>query len=427
MSCPCFQKKPEEEDNNLSKEQIDKLPVAQPVNAPEPSTPPSAAAAACSTSTAAANAAAEDNAAAENGNSNARTFNFRELASAAKNFRQESLISEGGYGKVFKATLHDGQVVAVKQLDRNGTQASKEFSVEVLVLTLLRHPNIVDLIGYCADGEQRLLVYEYMAMGSLEDHLLDLPKDKKPLDWNTRMKIASGAAQGLEYLHEKANPPIIYRDLKSSNVLVDEDYNPKLFDYGLAKLTSGGGGSNMQMLTPRVMGSGYSAPEYERTGELTFKSDVYSFGVILLELITGRRAVDTSRPPSQQNLVTWAQPIFRDPKRFPEMADPLLKDNFPVRSLNQAVGVAAMCLQDEPSVRPLIGDVLAALSFLQVAPKEDPVPAAIPDAPSGHANKNEPDNDDDDHEDEDEEEYEDDEDERSGSEDGSSSDSSGKK
>lgn len=198
-------------------------------------------------------------------------------------------------------------MVAVKQLDRNGTQASKEFSVEVLVLTLLRHPNIVDLIGYCADGEQRLLVYEYMAMGSLEDHLLDLPQDKKPLDWITRMKIASGAAQGLEYLHEKANPPIIYRDLKSSNILLDEDYNPKLFDYGLAKLTSGGGGSNMQMLTPRVMGSGYYAPEYERTGELTLKSDVYSFGVILLELITGRRSMDTSRPPAQQNLVTWVR------------------------------------------------------------------------------------------------------------------------
>nr|GME12880.1 serine/threonine-protein kinase CDL1-like [Ipomoea batatas] len=384
MSCPCFQKKAEDEDNNLSKEQIDQLPVAQPVNVPEPSTPPPAAATACSTSTAAGDnqaASADDNAAAENGNSNAKTFNFRELASAVKNFRQECLISEGGYGKVFKGTLQDGQMVAVKQLDRNGTQASKEFSVEVLVLTLLRHPNIVDLIGYCADGEQRLLVYEYMAMGSLEDHLLDLPQDKKPLDWITRMKIASGAAQGLEYLHEKANPPIIYRDLKSSNILLDEDYNPKLFDYGLAKLTSGGGGSNMQMLTPRVMGSGYYAPEYERTGELTLKSDVYSFGVILLELITGRRSMDTSRPPAQQNLVTWAQPIFRDPKRFPEMADPRLKDDFPVRSLNQAVGVVAMCLQDEPSVRPLIGDVLAALSFLQVAPKEDPVPASIPHAP----------------------------------------------
>nr|GLL34927.1 serine/threonine-protein kinase CDL1-like [Ipomoea trifida] len=325
MSCPCFQKKAEDEDNNLSKDQIDQLPVAQPVNVPEPSTPPPAAA--CSTSTAAGDnqaASADDNAAAENGNSNAKTFNFRELASAVKNFRQECLISEGGYGKVFKGTLQDGQMVAVKQLDRNGTQASKEFSVE-------------------------------------------------------------------------------------------------LFDYGLAKLTSGGGGSNMQMLTPRVMGSGYYAPEYERTGELTLKSDVYSFGVILLELITGRRSMDTSRPPAQQNLVTWAQPIFRDPKRFPEMADPRLKDDFPVRSLNQAVGVAAMCLQDEPSVRPLIGDVLAALSFLQVAPKEDPVPASIPHAPSGHANQNEPDDDDE------EEEEEEDDYEGSGSEDGSSSDSDGEK
>lgn len=133
----------------------------------------------------------------------------------------------------------------------------------------------------------------------------DLKDDTKPLDWLTRMKIASGVAQGLEYIHEKANPPIIYRDLKSTNILLDEEFNPKLFDYGLAKLT-GGGGNTPTAMTPRVMGTyGYSAPEYERSGELTLKSDVYSFGVILLELITGRRAVDTERPIEEQNLVDW--------------------------------------------------------------------------------------------------------------------------
>ncbi|XP_073128746.1 probable serine/threonine-protein kinase PBL25 [Henckelia pumila] len=312
---------------------------------------------------------------AENGDNTAKTFTFRELAIATKNFRQECLLGEGGFGRVFRATLQSsGQVVAVRQLDRSGTQGSKEFQVEVLMLSLLQHPNLVSLIGYCADGEQRLLVYEYMPAGSLKNFLFDLQPNIKPMNWSTRMKIALGIAQGLEYLHEKANPPIIYRDLKASNILLDEMNNPRLSDYGLAKLVQSGN----KMHVPRVMATyGYCAPEYERHGELTSKSDVYSFGVILLELITGRKALDTTRPADEQNIVSWAQPIFRDPKMFPEMADPLLKKDFPITSLNQAVGVASMCLHEEPSVRPLIMDVVAALSFLATAPPETPVPARL--------------------------------------------------
>ncbi|KAL3523401.1 hypothetical protein ACH5RR_016235 [Cinchona calisaya] len=308
-------------------------------------------------------------------NSGARTFTFRELAMATKNFRQECLLGEGGFGKVYKATLQSGEVVAVKRLDRIGTQGNKEFIVEVLALTLLHHPSLVSLIGYCADGEQRLLVYEYLPFGSLESHLHVYNCFAEPLNWQTRMKIALGTAQGLEYLHEKANPAIIYRDLKMSNILLDEEYNPKLSDYGLAKLAQG----NTKMhVSPRVMGTyGYCAPEYERNGELTTKSDVYSFGVVLLELITGRRALDTTRPTEEQNLVTWAQPIFKNPKRFQEIADPLLKMQFPERSLNQAVGITAMCLQDEPSVRPLISDVVNILGFLTVAPPQEAIPATL--------------------------------------------------
>ncbi|KAL6988675.1 putative serine/threonine-protein kinase pbl26 [Sarracenia purpurea var. burkii] len=327
----------------------------------------------------------------ENEDIAAQTFTFRELAAATKNFRQECLLGEGGFGRVYKGTLQpSGQVVAVKQLDRNGMQGNKEFLVEVLMLSLLRHPNLVNLIGYCADGDQRLLVYEYMPLGSIEDHLLDIPEDKKPLDWLARMKIASGSAQGLQYLHEKANPPVIYRDLKSSNIMLDEEFNPKLADYGLAKLGLGG---NKMHVPPRVMGTyGYCAPEYERTGELSLKSDVYSFGVVLLELITGRRAIDTTRPTQEQKLVCWAQPFFRDPKRFPEMVDPLLEGKFPVKSLNQAVGVVAMCLQEEPSVRPLISDVVAALSFLALVPDE-PIPSLpVPNQPSEVKIHSEPEN-----------------------------------
>ncbi|OMP01424.1 hypothetical protein CCACVL1_03095 [Corchorus capsularis] len=305
--------------------------------------------------------------AAGSNNIAAQTFTFRKLANATKNFRQECLIGEGGFGRVYKGKLEKtGQVVAVKHLDRNGLQGNKEFLLEVLMLSLLHHQNLVNLIGYCADGDQRLLVYEYMPLGSLEDHLLDLTPDQEPLDWYARMKIALGAAKGLEYLHDKANPPVIYRDLKSSNILLDKEFNAKLSDFGLAKL---GPTEDKTHVSSRVMGTyGYCAPEYQRIGQLTVKSDVYSFGVVLLELISGRRAIDTTRPNKEQNLVAWAQPVFKYPSRFPELTDPILTGEFPVKALNQAVAVAAMCLQEEASVRPLISDVVTVLSFLGNGP-----------------------------------------------------------
>ncbi|KAK4283545.1 hypothetical protein QN277_000485 [Acacia crassicarpa] len=300
----------------------------------------------------------------------AQTFTFRELAAATKNFKPECLLGEGGFGRVYKGCLEStGQVVAVKQLDRNGLQGNREFLVEVLMLSLLHHPNLVNLIGYCADGDQRLLVYEFMPLGSLEDHLHDLPPDKEPLDWNTRMKIAAGAAKGLEYLHDKANPPVIYRDLKSSNILLDEGYHPKLSDFGLAKLGPVGDKTHV---STRVMGTyGYCAPEYAMTGQLTLKSDVYSFGVVFLELITGRKAIDNTRAPGEHNLVAWARPLFKDRRKFPKMADPLLQGRYPMRGLYQALAVAAMCLQEQAATRPLIGDVVTALTYL-ASQKYDP-------------------------------------------------------
>ncbi|WOH01850.1 hypothetical protein DCAR_0521236 [Daucus carota subsp. sativus] len=293
----------------------------------------------------------------------AQTFTFRELAAATKNFRPECLLGEGGFGRVYKGKLgNTGQIVAIKKLDRNGLQGSREFLVEVLMLSLLHDPNLVNLIGYCADGDQRLLVYEYMPLGSLEDHLLDLSEGQQPLDWYTRMKIALHAAKGLEYLHEKAKPPVIYRDLKSSNILLEHDFNAKLSDFGLAKLGPMGDRSHV---SSRVMGTyGYCAPEYQRTGQLTVKSDIYSFGVVLLELITGRRAIDVRRRNREQTLVSWAEPIFKEPHRFTELADPLLEGKFPIKALNQAVAVASMCLQDDATIRPSMSDVVTALTFL---------------------------------------------------------------
>ncbi|XP_028775967.1 probable serine/threonine-protein kinase PBL7 [Neltuma alba] len=293
----------------------------------------------------------------------AQTFTFRELATAARNFRAECLLGEGGFGRVYKGRLEsNNQVVAIKQLDRNGLQGNREFLVEVLMLSLLHHPNLVSLIGYCADGDQRLLVYEYMPLGSLEDHLHDVSPGKKCLDWNTRMKIAAGAAKGLEYLHDKANPPVIYRDLKCSNILLGEGYHPKLSDFGLAKL--GPVGENTHVST-RVMGTyGYCAPEYAMTGQLTLKSDVYSFGVVLLEIITGRKAIDNSKAAGEQNLVAWARPLFKDQRKFSLMADPMLEGQYPSRGLCQALAVAAMCVQEQANMRPVIADVVTALTYL---------------------------------------------------------------
>lgn len=302
--------------------------------------------------------------------SNAQTFTFQELAVVTKNFTPESLLGEGGFGRVYKGQLEStGQLVAVKQLDRNGLQGNREFLVEVLMLSLLHHPNLVNLIGYCADGDQRLLVYELMPLGSLEDHLHDLPPKKEALDWNTRMKIAAGAAKGLEYLHDKANPPVIYRDLKSSNILLDEGFSPKLSDFGLAKL--GPTGDNTHVST-RVMGTyGYCAPEYAMTGQLTLKSDIYSFGVVLLELITGRKAIDSNCPHGEHNLVAWARPLFKDRKKFAKMADPLLHGHYPTRGLYQALAVTAMCLQEQAASRPLMKDVVTALQYLASQPYDN--------------------------------------------------------
>ncbi|KAK1375152.1 putative serine/threonine-protein kinase PBL23 [Heracleum sosnowskyi] len=268
-----------------------------------------------------------------------QVYTFRELAAATQNFHHDLLVGEGGFGRVYKGRITStNEIVAVKQLDRNGYQGNREFLAEVLTLSIVHHPNLVNLLGYCADGQQRILVYEYMPNGSLENHLLEISTERPPpLDWYTRMKIAKGAAQGLEYLHDTASPSIIYRDFKAANILLDNNFNPKLSDFGLAKL-----------------------------GQLTPKSDVYSFGVVFLEIISGKRAIDPTKPTEQQSLVTWATPLFKDKRKFKSIADPLLQDKYPVKGLYQALAIASMCLQEEAKTRPLISDVVTALEYLSM-------------------------------------------------------------
>ncbi|KAK7303285.1 hypothetical protein RJT34_14188 [Clitoria ternatea] len=294
-----------------------------------------------------------------------KIFAYEDLNEATNNFSSERLIGEGGFGNVYKGYLASlDQTAAVKVLNRQGAQGTREFFSEILMLSMVQHPNLVRLIGYCADGDHRILVYEFMANGSLENHLLDIGENKEALDWKTRMKIAEGAARGLEYLHNSADPQVIFRDFKSSNILLDENFNPKLSDFGLAKIAPKEGEDYVKT---RVMGTfGYCAPEYAATGQLTTKSDIYSFGVVFLEIITGRRVLDPARVTAEQNLIDWAQPLIKDRTKFSLMADPALKGQFPVKGLFQALAVAAMCLQEEADTRPYMDDVVTALTHLAV-------------------------------------------------------------
>ncbi|KAG4177403.1 hypothetical protein ERO13_A11G303900v2 [Gossypium hirsutum] len=372
MNCfPCFSSQKSKKEGSSRREHVD-------VNIDQPPQP--------TVTAETENKEAPSTPAEYDNNSSIKAFNFRELASATKNFRQECLLGEGGLGKVYKGTIQaTGQEVAVKQLDRNAMEGSNEFFVEVGQLSLLQHPNLVSVIGYCADGDQRLLVYEYMSGGSVQEHLHDIKPGGQALDWVTRMKIAYGAAQGLQYLHEKTKPPIIYRDLKSSKVLLDDNFNPKLSNVGLDKLGSSAD-SKMPMQSRMMDNHGYNAPEYTKSGTATLMTDVYSFGVILLELISGRKPIDPSMPEDQQDLVAWAQPIFKEPKHFSQMADPLLEKRFPERGLNQAVAIAAMCVQEEAAARPLISDLASVLSFLSIATEENNIPATLPASISSKLN-----------------------------------------
>ncbi|XP_015573643.1 serine/threonine-protein kinase PBL34 isoform X2 [Ricinus communis] len=298
-----------------------------------------------------------------------RIFTFNDLKLATRNFRPESLLGEGGFGCVFKGWIEEngtapvkpgtGLTVAVKTLNHDGLQGHKEWLAEVSFLGNLLHPNLVKLIGYCIEDDQRLLVYEFMPRGSLENHLF---RRSLPLPWSIRMKIALGAAKGLAFLHEEAERSVIYRDFKTSNILLDADYNAKLSDFGLAK---DGPESGKTHVSTRVMGTyGYAAPEYVMTGHLTSKSDVYSFGVVLLEMLTGRRSMDKNRPNGEHNLVEWARPHFGDRRRFYRLLDPRLEGHFSIKGAQKAIQLASQCLSRDPKARPRMSEVVETLKPL---------------------------------------------------------------
>ncbi|KAK6235743.1 hypothetical protein SCA6_011080 [Theobroma cacao] len=295
-------------------------------------------------------------------------FTFEELKIITGNFRQDGVLGGGGFGSVYKGLISEDLreglqplAVAVKVHDGdNSYQGHREWLAEVIFLGQLSHPNLVKLIGYCCEDDHRVLIYEYMARGSVENNLFS--RVLLPLPWSTRMKIAFGAAKGLAFLHE-AEKPVIYRDFKTSNILLDLEYNAKLSDFGLAK--DGPVGDKSHVST-RIMGTyGYAAPEYIMTGHLTPRSDVYSFGVVLLELLTGRKSLDKSRPAREQNLTDWALPLLKEKKKLLNIIDPRLQGDYPIRGVHKAAMLAYHCLNRNPKARPLMRDIVDSLEPLQ--------------------------------------------------------------
>ncbi|MBA0634831.1 hypothetical protein Godav_024742, partial [Gossypium davidsonii] len=296
--------------------------------------------------------------------SNLREFTFLELKTATKNFSRSLMIGEGGFGAVYRGLIRSSEVshkkidIAVKQLSRSGFQGHKEWVTEVNVLGVVEHQNLVKLVGYCAEdderGIQRLLIYEYMPNRSVQDHLS--ARFQTTLSWATRLKIARDAARGLAFLHEGMDFQIIFRDFKSSNILLDEQWNAKLSDFGLARL---GPSDGLSHVSTAVVGTiGYAAPEYIQTGRLTIKSDVWSYGVFLYELITGRRPLDRNRPKGEEKLLEWVRPHISNIKKFRLIIDPSLDGKYSLKSAHKLAAVANKCLTRQAKLRPKMSEVL---------------------------------------------------------------------
>ncbi|KAK4400460.1 putative serine/threonine-protein kinase PBL19 [Sesamum angolense] len=300
---------------------------------------------------------------------NLKVFSLSELQEATNNFNRLLKIGEGGFGSVYKGSIKPANgkghptIVAIKKLNTHGLQGHKQWVAEVQFLGVLDHPNLVKLLGYCSvDGErgiQRLLIYEYMPNKSLEDHLFNRAKPTIP--WITRLNIILGAAQGMAYLHEGLEVQVIYRDFKSSNVLLDKDFSPKLSDFGLAR--EGPTGERTHVSTAPVGTRGYAAPEYVETGHLTVKSDIWSFGVVLYEILTGRRTLERHLPSAEQKLLEWVKHFPADSNKFTMIIDPRLQNQYSLHAARRIAKLADSCLNKNAKHRPSMRQVAEILKL----------------------------------------------------------------
>ncbi|XP_004308853.1 PREDICTED: protein kinase APK1B, chloroplastic-like [Fragaria vesca subsp. vesca] len=302
-----------------------------------------------------------------------RRFFLNELKRATWNFHPDTMVGEGGFGSVFKGWVDDtstasnhgnGMLITVKRINKEGLLGHQQWLTEIYYLGRLRHPSLVKLLGYCFEDNHRLLVFEFLSRGGLDNHLLGRDSCLQPLSWILRMKISLMAANVLAFLHN-GEETVIHRDITSSNILLDSNYNAKLGDFGLAKDGTAGDKSHV---SAAVMGTHvHAAPEYVATGFLTAKCDVYGFGVVMLEMLCGRRSLDQSLPTAQQNLVDWAKPYLSRKRGILKVFDPLLKDQYSVAGAVKAANLVKQCLSEEPELRPNMNEVVKALEQLQEA------------------------------------------------------------
>ncbi|XP_010437450.1 PREDICTED: probable serine/threonine-protein kinase Cx32, chloroplastic isoform X2 [Camelina sativa] len=300
---------------------------------------------------------------------NLKVYTFLDLKTATKNFKPDSMLGQGGFGKVYRGWVDaktlspskagSGVIVAIKRLNSESVQGFAEWRSEVNFLGMLSHPNLVKLLGYCREDKELLLVYEFMPRGSLENHLF---RRNEPFPWELRIKIAIGAARGLAFLHGLQRE-VIYRDFKASNILLDSTYDAKISDFGLAKL---GPADEKSHVTTRVMGTyGYAAPEYMATGHLYVKSDVYAFGVVLLEVMTGLKAHNIKRPRGQESLVDWLRPELSSKHRVKQIMDKGIKGQYTTKVATEMARITLSCIEPDPKNRPHMKDVVDVLENIR--------------------------------------------------------------
>ncbi|THG06453.1 hypothetical protein TEA_029097 [Camellia sinensis var. sinensis] len=288
---------------------------------------------------------------------NVRLFSYNSLRSATRDFHPSTRIGGGGFGVVYKGVLRDSTPVAIKCLSAQSKQGTNEFLTEINLISNTRHPNLVELIGCCIEGRNRILVYEYLENNSLASVILGSQSKCVTLAWPKRAAICMGTASGLAFLHEEAEPPIVHRDIKASNILLDGNFHPKIGDFGLAKLFP----DNVTHVSTRVAGTvGYLAPEYALLGQLTKKADVYSFGVLVLEIISSRSSSKTAFGGDLLVLVEWAWKL-REEGRLLDIVDPELTE-YPEDEVTRFIKVALFCTQAASHQRPGMKQVVEMLS-----------------------------------------------------------------